>query len=148
MKMSKRCQYGVRACVRLAQTYGDGNLQSKEIAASEALPAKFIESILLALRAGDVLESKVGAGGGYRLKRSPTEILMMDICRAMAGNDADKKGDPDATGAAGIGQVGLDIVFERLDGAINEAIGSVSLAAVLEQAEERASVGNSHLHFI
>ena len=71
MRLSKRTEYGLRAVVRLAQVWPRGYVQNKDLAEQEQLPNKFLEAILLALRRGGFLDSKVGSGGGYRLMRSP-----------------------------------------------------------------------------
>lgn len=148
MKLSKRCEYGIRASIRLAQSYGQGYLQSKEVASSESLPAKFLESILLALRSGGVLESKVGAGGGYRLTRSPSEIQMSEILRALLGSDFDEPSEMETPPDAGVGQHGLDIMDERMNNAIEQAVGVMSLADVLELAEERSGVAAPSMYYI
>jgi len=124
-------------------------VQSREVASSESLPAKFLESILLALRSGGILESKVGAGGGYRLTRSPTEIRMADVLRALVGNDADDSSleneDPSETG---IGQHGLNLINERMYEAIEQAVGIMTLADVLELAEERTQTATPGMYYI
>ena len=82
MRLSKRTEYGLRAIVQLAQLWPRNFVQSKDLAEHEDLPNKFLESILLALRRGGFLESKVGSGGGYRLSRSPREIRVGDKVEA------------------------------------------------------------------
>lgn len=149
MKLSKRCQYGVRASVRLAQSHGKGYLQSKEIASSESLPAKFLESILLALRSGGILESKVGACGGYRLAHPPSETKIMDILCALHCTETDDEApeiEPEAV--PGVGQHGLDLISDRMYDAIRQAIGDLSLSAVLEEAESRAGISSPDMYYI
>ena len=147
MKLTKRCEYGIRASVRLAQSHGKGYVQSKEIASSEALPAKFLESILLALRSGGVLESKVGAGGGYRLTRSPKEIRVADLFNAMNGDSSDDRTDLEKS-EAGVGQHGLDVVSERMNETISREIGSITLAELLDEAESRTVGSSSSMYYI
>ena len=79
MRLSKRTEYGLRAVVQLARLGPRTYVQSKDLAQQEGLPNKFLESILLALRRGDFLESKVGSGGGYRLSRPPRDIRVGDL---------------------------------------------------------------------
>src|ERR1041384_6568764 len=85
MRLSKRTEYGLRAVIQLARLEPDKYVQSKDLAQQEDLPGKFLESILLALRRGGFLESKVGAGGGYRLARLPREISVGDLIRRLEG---------------------------------------------------------------
>ena len=52
VKLSKRTEYGLKAVVQLARLWPATFVQSRDLAASEDLPNKFLESILLALRRG------------------------------------------------------------------------------------------------
>ena len=138
MRFSKRCQYGIKAAVCLAQNHGRGYLQSRTIAESEALPGKFLESILLALRSADILESKVGAGGGYRLSREPRAILVSEMVEALNGVAED---DP-SPHAGTPGNASLAVVNERIDEALDRAFGTLSLSDLLSIAEKRNGSGS------
>ena len=56
MRLSKRTEYGLRAVVQLARLWPRNYVQSKDLAQQEGLPNKFLESILLALRRGAMVE--------------------------------------------------------------------------------------------
>ena len=77
MRLSKRTEYGLRAVVQLARLWPRNFVQARDLSQQEDLPNKFLESILLALRRGEFLESKVGSGGGYRLSRAPKDIVIL-----------------------------------------------------------------------
>lgn len=127
MRLSKRCQYGLKAAARLASRHGQGYVQSREVAEAEALPAKFLESILLAMRSAGLLESKVGMGGGYRLARDPGAIGVRDIIDAVNGSiEMVEPGDPRA-----IGHQALLAVQARIDDAISQSLGRLTLADLL-----------------
>lgn len=136
MRFSKRCQYGIKAAVCLAQNHGRGYLQSRTIAEAEALPGKFLESILLALRSANILESKVGAGGGYRLSREPRAILVSEMVQALNGV-VEEDGILKSPGTPG--NASLAVVNERIDQALREAFGSLSLSDLLSLAEKRGA---------
>src|SRR3954449_7392647 len=85
MRLSKRTEYGLRAVVQLARLWPRNFVQSRDLSQQEDLPNKFLESILLALRRGGFLESKVGSGGGYRLARAPKDIAVGDLIRRLEG---------------------------------------------------------------
>jgi Rrf2 family transcriptional regulator, cysteine metabolism repressor len=79
MPISKRCEHGLKAAVQLALRYEEGYVQARELAKTEDLPAKFIEAVLLQMRLAGLLESKVGAGGGYRLTKPPAQVQVQDL---------------------------------------------------------------------
>lgn len=135
MKPSKRCEYGICAAVRLARVHKGPYLQSREIADAEELPAKFLEAVLLQMRAAGILESKVGVGGGYRLARPPTDILLADIVRAL--EPPGRKVIPISERPVTVGQVALMVLAERLDQAFEEALGYVTLAELLTLVERQ-----------
>ena len=62
MKVSKRGEYALRALIDfgLAQALGRPLLQVSELASKEDLPVKFLEQILMQLKAGGYLESRRG----------------------------------------------------------------------------------------
>lgn len=130
LKLSKRCEYGIKAAVQLAQRYGNGYTQSREIASAETLPAKFLESILLALRSASILESKVGAGGGYRLARAPGTIRVTELINALDPCEDDNAAPTNGIAAGEeppCGKRAIDDLNARLDAAFAQAIGTLML---------------------
>lgn len=69
----------------MARHGGDKPVQVGEIAKSENIPQKFLESILLTLRKSGCLGSKKGKHGGYYLRKMPSEIIMADVMRVLEG---------------------------------------------------------------
>src|SRR6185369_10554028 len=111
---------GLRAIVQLAQLWPRGYVQSRDLAAQEDLPNKFLESILLSLRRGEFLESKVGSGGGYRLARPPREILVGDLIRRLEERLEEK--EPAATSDLSAGEIAVRIINEKLTEATDTAL--------------------------
>jgi Rrf2 family protein len=83
--LSKKTKYGLKALCYIARTEGDIPVQVGEIAKSEQIPHKFLESILLSLRKAGFLGSKKGKHGGYYLRKLPSEIIMADVMRILEG---------------------------------------------------------------
>jgi len=83
--LSKKTKYGLKALTFIARSEGDSPVQVSEIAKSEQIPQKFLESILLTLRKAGVLGSKKGKHGGYYLRKEPSEILMTEVMRVLEG---------------------------------------------------------------
>lgn len=83
--MSKQCKYAIKALIRLAANYEKGNMQTAEIADKENIPKKFLEQILIKLKHGGYVGSKVGYQGGHFLKQHPSQITVADIYRLFDG---------------------------------------------------------------
>lgn len=73
------------ALTRLAKEHGKGTLSIIEIAESEKVPKRFLESILLELKKNGYLGSNLGKKGGYYLMKKPEEISLLEIIRLFEG---------------------------------------------------------------
>ena len=80
-----KAKYGLRALTVLARKYGAGPVLIADLAASEAIPRKFLELILLDLKRKGILQSKKGKGGGYNLAKLPSMISVGEVIRALDG---------------------------------------------------------------
>ena len=85
MKVSQKGLYALKATALLARRYGQAAIPVREIAEEEELPEKFLEIILLELKNARIVESVRGAKGGYRLRRTPSEVPLSEIIRLMDG---------------------------------------------------------------
>lgn len=83
--MSKKCKYALKALIRLGKEYGGGPVLTEDIAKSEHIPKKFLESILLDLKHAGYVRSKQGSRGGYRLVHDPRQINLAEIHRLFDG---------------------------------------------------------------
>jgi Rrf2 family protein len=84
-QLSKRTQYSLRALYALARNYGEGPVLIAQLAEEEAIPRKFLEQILLSLKASGLVVSKKGKGGGYTLARSPDQVTVAAVIRMIEG---------------------------------------------------------------
>ena len=83
--LTKKTRYSILALTKLAKEYGKGTLLINEIAESEMIPKRFLESILLELKNNGFLGSKLGKKGGYYLMKKPEEISLLEIIRLFEG---------------------------------------------------------------
>jgi Rrf2 family transcriptional regulator, cysteine metabolism repressor len=85
MKISQKGLYALQALMMLARSFNQGAIRIRDIAYEEGLPEKFLELILLELKNARIVESVRGAKGGYRLRRSPSEVRLSEIIRLIDG---------------------------------------------------------------
>lgn len=83
--LSKKTKYGIKALTFLARQEDQTPVAIAEIAKSENISIKFLESILLLLRNSGFLGAKKGKGGGYYLIKDPKEISMAKVYRILEG---------------------------------------------------------------
>src|SRR5262249_60470510 len=65
---------------------------AEQLARVQAIPPKFLESILLQLRRGGVVNAQRGPEGGYWLARPAGEISLADVIRVIDGPLANVRG--------------------------------------------------------
>ena len=83
--LSKKTKYGLKALAFIARQEQGVPVPMGEIAESENISHKFLESILLTLRKSGFLGSKKGKGGGVYLIKKPKDIRMVDVIRILEG---------------------------------------------------------------
>ena len=86
MKVSTRGDYGLRALIELAGHYGEGPLQSSQIALRRHVPEQYLDQLLTTLRKGGFIRSVRGPAGGHELNRSPDEICVRDVIASLEGS--------------------------------------------------------------
>jgi Rrf2 family protein len=102
------------------------------------LPNKFLEAILLSLRRGGFLESKVGREGGYRLSRPAHEIRVGDLVRRLEGRLTDSQ--PGVDSEFSPGEASVHLLNDKLTEATDEVLDNLMLDQLLEQANRAASL--------
>ncbi len=84
--LSKKTIYAIKALAALTKQYSSKTLVPvSEIAESERIPRKFLETILSELRNNGFLHSKKGMNGGYYLSIHPEKIMLSNIIRITGG---------------------------------------------------------------
>jgi Rrf2 family protein len=83
--LTKKGKYGLKAMVHLAgRPPGEATLVT-DIAVSNDIPKKFLDTILGELRNAGFVNSKKGKGGGYTLAKPAHEIKIGHIVRVLDG---------------------------------------------------------------
>lgn len=84
MRLTSKSEYALLALVHLARADA-GYHSAQSIAAAEAIPVKFLEQILLALRRARYVRSLKGQRGGYCLARPARQISLAEVIRLFDG---------------------------------------------------------------
>jgi Rrf2 family protein len=88
MRISAKGEYAAKAVLYLSLRYPNV-VTIHEVAEGHHIPLKYLEQILLALKNKGMLESRRGVHGGYTLARSPENISVGEVLRAVDGNFSD-----------------------------------------------------------
>jgi len=85
MKISTKIRYGTRAMLELASHFGEGPIDLREIAGKQDISLKYLEQVIIPLRAAGLLKSVRGSKGGYSLAKHPSEITLNDVIEVLEG---------------------------------------------------------------
>ena len=86
MIVSTKGRYALRVMVHLAQHQADDYVPLKEIAETEHISQKYLESIMTVLSKAGFVDAVHGKGGGYRLNRSPDGYTIGAILKLTEGS--------------------------------------------------------------
>lgn len=85
MRVSRKTDYALRALFTLVDHYGGAPIPIRELARRNDAPKRFLEQIMLALKAQGWVDSTAGIRGGYFLAKSPGKITMGEVVRHFDG---------------------------------------------------------------
>jgi Rrf2 family protein len=83
--LSQRAKYALKAMIALARHRGAEPLSVTDIAAQARIPRAFLEQIVSDLKRRNLLISRRGAQGGFRLARAAEDISFADVIRHVDG---------------------------------------------------------------
>lgn len=83
--ISQKARYALRALLVLARAAPGRTRMIGEIAREQNIPRKFLEQILLELKAGGLVQSHRGRTGGYALIRPADEVTFGEVLRLIDG---------------------------------------------------------------
>ena len=83
MKLTSKGRYAVMAMADLAKNCAQEPISLTEISLRQGISLSFLEQLFLKLRKNNLVESVRGPSGGYVLSKSPGEIKLLSIIRAV-----------------------------------------------------------------
>lgn len=149
MLFSTRAEYGVRLMVELGRqqvTPDEAPVSLAAVADAETLPLSYLEHLVAKLRKAELVVSRRGAHGGYRLARPAKEIEMLDIVQALEGPIAPMEcfhEDPEGKvlcshEADGDHACATKLLWTRVQGGVTKALAGTTLSELVEFAEQHS----------
>lgn len=142
--ITKKTKYAFKALIHLAEMPSGQPVLIADLAKDGNIPKKFLEFILLSLRKGGVLLSRIGRGGGYWLAQPPNKITIGSIVRILEGDLApvqclsttnyapcEECGDEKTCG--------IRLTMADVNVALTAVLDSLTLADMIERSEAEKS---------
>jgi Rrf2 family protein len=140
MKVSTRTRYSVRAAMELADNYENGPLQLRVIAERQGISVKYLEQLMSVLMSGGFVRSVRGARGGYVLARPPASIRVSEIFHCLEGQVATVECVADGQHCSRSPGCSARKMWQAVEKAIDETLGSFTLEDLLNMGHEADSV--------
>jgi len=85
MKITRATEYACRA-LRFLNTQDDDRCFSiQEIAEAEQVPVQFLAKVMQSLTQAGIVRSTCGKCGGYKIRKTPSDITLADVFVAVEG---------------------------------------------------------------
>ena len=87
--LKQNSDYALRILASLGELSGpDNSISAKKLAELEDISEQFTAKILQKLSKAGLVESEMGAKGGYRIAKNPDQISMLEVIETMQGSPA------------------------------------------------------------
>jgi Rrf2 family cysteine metabolism transcriptional repressor len=128
-----KVEYALRAVLELATREAEGAVQSREIAARQAIPEPYLDQLLSTLRRAGMVRSIRGPAGGYVLSRKPHQITVGDVVRACNGQECLNTAPPAEAASSLTSACVVRDIRERVDRAVAHLLEETSIQDLAEQ---------------
>ena len=137
MIVSTKGRYALRVMVNLAQHGQEDYIPLKEIAESEGISQKYLETIMTVLSKAGFVDAVHGKGGGYRLNRKPEEYTVGSILKLTEGGLTAVSCTAQGASACSRSTCCQTLpMWERLDRMIDEFFEGITLADLLKETHQ------------
>ena len=142
MKLSTKCRYGARAIMEIARSYKQGPIKRKDIVKNQSISDSYLENILISLKTSGIIITLRGASGGYMLRRSPSEVNLLEIVNALEGSLAPVECLDNPSICPRTKTCATRVVWGKLKDAKEEVLRNCTVKELIDNEEK--SLGSSY----
>ncbi len=145
MKISKKCQYALKAIFELAWRNSGEPVKTRDVADAQRISPRFTEIILNELKHGGFVESRRGNEGGYMLVQDARVLTVREVIEYIEGpiSVAPDAGKDDGS-TAFLGNEVFRELWHEVNNAVCEVCDNKTFADLVEfeQAKRKTCVPN------
>ncbi len=128
MRVPMKVDYGVRALVELALHYGEGPVQTAEIAYRQGIPEAYLDQLMTTLSKFGFVHSRRGPQGGHRLACDPVDIDLGMVMKTLDGGSSPLDCLTNPLDCVFSDSCAQQEVWKAVDEAIQNVLSDISLA--------------------
>lgn len=138
MKLSTKGRYGLRALVDLAVHSETGPVSIQSIANRQEISVSYLEQLVGKMRRAGLVISVRGATGGYRLAKSPSEISVGDVLRALEGTleAVDCPGNSEVSTCKASQKCVTKYVWKKINESISQAVDTIMIEQLVQESKK------------
>ena len=133
MKIPMRVDYGVRALVELAIHFGDGPVQTAEIAAKQGIPVAYLDQLMASLNRFGFVVSRRGPRGGHSLAMPPDDINLSMVMSKLDANSSPLDCLINPLDCVLSDSCAQQEVWKSVEDAISEVLSNITLGDLAER---------------
>ncbi len=137
MMISSRTRYALATLRAMAMDQDIGTRKVHEIARQQRIPLRFLEQVLLGLKAGGIMRSRRGKRGGYLLAKPASEITLLEVLRATGDAVLPEEG-PSRTAPGRTGEAGaaFEEVWDEVERCIADRLDRTTIQDICRRERE------------
>lgn len=145
MKLTSKGRYAVTAMLDVALHSQQGPVPLADISERQAISLSYLEQLFARLRRENLVTSVRGPGGGYQLGKSPIDIAIGEVIRAVDESvDATRcQGQSDCQGGE---RCLTHTLWQDLSDRISSFLNSITLGELMSQHEVKEVAGRQNQH--
>jgi Rrf2 family protein len=86
LELTKRADYAIRVVLALAEADSGDRLSVRTLAEDRGIPVLVLPRVMTDLAAAGIVDGRTGRTGGYRLARPAAAVTLLDVIRAVEGD--------------------------------------------------------------
>jgi len=140
--LTAKGKYSLKALAHLAVLDSRATIQAVDIAETNDIPKKFLDTILGELRNAGIVRSQKGPGGGYRLARVPGKIRIGHVIRTIDGPlapiaCASRTAYQPCRDCSDVKACSVRLMMKKVRDAISDVLDSATLADMITKGRRR-----------
>ena len=136
MKIPMKVDYGVRALVELAGHYGEGHIQTSDIASRQGIPEPYLQQLMATLQRVGFIQSRRGPQGGHSLAMKPESLDLGMIMNTLEGNGSPLDCFIDPNDCMFSDSCAQQEIWKSVEDSIQNVLSNTTLANLVQRQQD------------